>query len=199
MREHRSVDTIDTASLPGYLDGPPLVEPRPPTSIRQIWRGLSALAEELIELPRPGAAPPAPSTALENTLPFTGRAHDLSATFVRMVEVPGNSLGTIVRAWWDADAKAGVLEIGRRLRLRRPEFRPEICGGWRLLGRLRRDPLWLLPPLAVSLELSPRLSAFSSLHLRPQRRVLPTWRYFRIGHALVDEIVASLTTPKLLQ
>lgn len=186
---------IDTASLPGYLDGPPPVELRPPTSIRQIWRGLSALAEELTALPGPvGPPPPGPSTALP--LPFTARAHDLSATFIRMVEVPSDSLGVVVRAWWEADANAEVLEIGRRLRLHRPEFRPEICGGWRLLGQLRRDPLWLWPPLAVSLELSPRLSAWSSLHLRPQRGVFPTWRYFRIGHALVDQIVASLISAK---
>jgi hypothetical protein len=52
--------------------------------------------------------------------------------------------------------------------------------------------LWAVPPLVVHLELTPRLSAWSVLHLRPQRWIHPPRRYFRIGHTLVDEIVAGL-------
>jgi hypothetical protein len=193
VRDDAPSTDLATASLPSYLDAPPPVEPRPPASIREIWHGMSAFIAELTQTPEP-VAPPQPRPLGSTPLNIAGRPHDLSATFVRMIDVPADELNAAVLAWWRVYSRAGVLDVGRRLRLGRPEFRPEICGGWCVPGRLRRDPLWVLPPLAVTLELTPRMSGWSWLHLRPKRHIHPTWRYFRIGHTLVDEIIAGLTS-----
>ena len=114
---------IETASLPGYLDGPLPVEPRPPTTLRQIWSGLAALARGAHRTPTTGwGASAGFLDRVGSTLPFTARARPQRAPSVRMVDVPGDSLGAVVQTWWERAARAEVLEIGRRLRAAQPRL-----------------------------------------------------------------------------
>lgn len=110
-----------------------------------------------------------------------------ATTFFCMIPLPGDALDDAVAAWWSADRRGGALVVRRRLRLGEPVFRRDL-GGWQLAGRLRRRP----SSLPMTLQLSPRLSYGTLVHLRPERTVHPSGRYFRLGHAILRELGARL-------
>jgi hypothetical protein len=113
---------------------------------------------------------------------------DASATFRRLIEVPGGRLAVVLRAWWQqADHDDGHL----RLDMPRP-----VGDAWSISGAFRRMPIsrWL----PVEVLLSPYHGRWSLLELMPQRPTHPSRVYFREGHRSLDRFVAALCTQDAL-
>jgi hypothetical protein len=130
----------------------------------------------------------APHTTGASPVAFSGLTPRLSPTFSRMVELHRDRLPSALDAWWAAGQKAGSLQVYRRLQLKPPEG--DARGGWRMRGRIRR--LIALHSIPVVVELWPRYDDFTIMTMTPQRPVLATRRYFRIGHAVLDRLWAEL-------
>ena len=110
------------------------------------------------------------------------------STFLRAVGVPYRACVTALCDW----SEGGVVEL-RRGRLVVPSTLAQRVGGCTIRARLRRGPAWS-PPMPMELELIPwsQTLATTWLALFPRRRVLLSRRYFRAGHALLDEVAAGL-------
>jgi hypothetical protein len=165
-----------------YLEEP-TARPAAAFAGRPSFRRLAELVDgdEVVATPVVYEAPSAPTLV---------RRHD-STTFLCLLPLPGHSLAAAVEEWWRRDVRDGVVDLGRRLRLTEPQFRPDLCGGWHLDGRFRHGRLTRLP---MTLELSPRLSYGTLVHLRPDRRVAASSRYFALGHAVIRELAEALLT-----
>jgi hypothetical protein len=64
--------------------------------------------------------------------------------------------------------------------------------GWRMQGRVRR--LTTLHWIPVVVELWPMYDEFTMMTMTPQRRVLASKRYFRLGHAVLDRLWRELAS-----
>jgi hypothetical protein len=105
-----------------------------------------------------------------------------------MVELHRDLLPAALDAWWAAGQKAGSVRVYRRLQLKPPEGDPG--AGWRMCGRVRR--LTTLHWIPVVVELWPMYDEFTMMTMTPQRPVIATRRYFRLGHAVLDRLWAEL-------
>jgi hypothetical protein len=167
----------DLGSLPCYvsdLEPPPEPPPRPEANQRRDPLDAAvvgfASASEGVEA---SAAP---------------RRHELT-TFLHLLLLSGPSLAGAVEAWWARESRDDVVDVRHHLRLAHPEFCPELCGGWRMDGCLHRRTALRLP---MTLELSPRLSYGTLVHLRPERPIHGSRGYFRTGHAVVQDVMVGL-------
>ena len=112
-------------------------------------------------------------------VPFGGVARRQSSTFFMMVALRRDGLPAGLEAWWATGQQAGSVRVRHRLELQLPEG--DAGAGWRMQGRLRcLTPLHWIP---VVVELWPRYDEFTMMTMTPQRPVLATRRYFRVGHA----------------
>lgn len=103
-------------------------------------------------------------------------------TFLRLVDVPGARLETVLDAWWSRSSHDdGHLRFDRLA----PHH-----GLFELDGSLRTSPLSRRVP--VEIWLSPYLGCWSLLELTPQRATQPSRVYFRTGHDSLDRFVAAL-------
>lgn len=122
-----------------------------------------------------GQAAPAAGTIATTVL--TG-----STSFWRVIDVPGDRLEQVLRAWWaSAGHDDGHLCLGE----------PVGCSGvWQLGGRLRTTPIsaWL----DIDVRLASHARFWSLLELTPRRRIRPTRRYFRVGHDSLDGFTTAL-------
>ena len=184
--------TTDLSSLPCYweeaaADHGGLVTGELP-SLRELSHRLAAF----VEGPDADAVP-----AVDVTPGPAAERRQETTTFVCMLPLPGSALAEAVAAWWEGAAAASegdgsVVVVRRRLRLGAPVLRAAECGGWRLDGQLRRRGSWRWRPLAMTLELTPRLSYGTLLHLRPDRSVAARRWYFASGHRIVREVGEGL-------
>jgi hypothetical protein len=114
------------------------------------------------------------------------------STFLRAV---GLGIAPCLSAWheWGQDAgRQGVLEVGRCELVIPPDLGRR-SGRCSIPARLRRGAPW---SLAIEMELElipwPEIFATTWLALCPRRRVHLSGRYFRAGHALLDQLTAGL-------
>ena len=121
------------------------------------------------------------------------RSFELSAGFSLAIALPGANLPATVCQWWTANARAGTVTVHRRLRLGPPSGRSG--GVWSMRGRLSRALRWRGVPVIV--ELSPLYGPWTRMNLTPQSRVFTSRRYFRIGHAVLDQLSAALIETSL--
>jgi hypothetical protein len=105
-----------------------------------------------------------------------------------MVALHRDLLPAALAAWWAASAKSGSVRVHHRLQLRPPEG--DVAAGWRMQGRVRRLTTLHWTPVVV--ELWPRHDDFTMMTMTPQRPVMATRRYFRLGHAVLDHLSADL-------
>jgi len=123
-------------------------------------------------------------------VPFGGTTPRVSATFSRMVTLRRDRLPAALDAWWEAGEKAGSVRVHRRLQLQPPEG--DAGAGWRMQGRVRR--LTTLHWIPVVVELWPMYDQFTMMTMTPQRPVLTSKRYFRLGHAVLDRLWQELAS-----
>jgi hypothetical protein len=171
-----SFDTSPGAELPAYLTAPPLEAHR---TFRQ-WR--DDLARAWWGDSRAARTPDAPA------VPFGGVTRRQSSTFFMMVALRRDGLPAALDTWWANGQKAGSVRVRRRLELKPPDG--DAGAGWRMQGRLRCiTPLHWIP---VVVELWPRYDEFTMMTMTPQRPVLATRRYFRVGHAVLNRLWVEL-------
>jgi hypothetical protein len=171
-----SFDKAPYAELPAYLSPPP---PAAHRSFRQ-WR--DELARYWQGDVRGARSPGA------STVPFGGVSYRQSSTFSVMVALRRDGLPAALDAWWTAGQKAGSVRVRGRLELRVPEG--DAGAGWRLEGRIRC--LTTLHWIPVVVELWPKYDEFTMMTMTPQRPVLTTRRYFRVGHAVLERLWVEL-------
>lgn len=105
-----------------------------------------------------------------------------STTFRRLIDVPGESLDTILGAWWSqSNHDDGHLRLDQ---LSSNHGLNELHGTLRTAALSRRIP--------VEIRLSPYLGSWSFLELTPQRPTHGSRIYFRTGHDSLDRFVAAL-------
>jgi len=107
-----------------------------------------------------------------------------------MVALRRDLLQAALDAWWEAGEKAGSVRVHRRLQLKRPEG--DVGAGWRMEGRVRR--LTTLHWIPVVVELWPMYDQYTMMTMTPQRPVLVSKRYFRLGHAVLDRLWLELAS-----
>jgi hypothetical protein len=161
--------------LPAYLTEPAPAERRPSHLRDGIARALQRSATRS-------------DSPNGTSVPFGERTPGQSPVFARMVPLRGDRLTGALDAWWAAQAKGGVVTVQRRLQLGLPQG--DIGSGWRLTGRLRRLTTFHWVPVVV--ELWPMYKDFTTMTMTPQAHVLPSKRYFRLGHAVLDRLWADL-------
>jgi len=106
--------------------------------------------------------------------------------FVRVVDVPLAGAVAILDGLWCAGSSGrGSVVSG----LRGPPVGLLPGGPVVLAAGLHRR---LAPTLAMELELGPWLLSGTRIELRPRCPVGASRRYFRAGHALLDEVVSCL-------
>jgi hypothetical protein len=105
-----------------------------------------------------------------------------------MVVLPREGLPAALDAWWAAGQKAGTVRVRRHLELKLPEG--DAGAGWRIQGRIRCVATLHWIPVVV--ELWPRYDHFTMMTMTPQRPVLATRRYFRVGHAVLERLWVEL-------
>jgi hypothetical protein len=123
-------------------------------------------------------------------VPIGGRPPHRSAAFERMVRLPRSRLEVALDRWWTDGARGGFLTVQGRLRLGPPEG--DRATGWRMTGRVwRLTPLHAVP---VLLELWPVHAMYCRITLTPLHGiVLPSKRYFRLGHSVLDRLESDLS------
>ena len=173
--EPTGFDESPSGNLPAYL-----TEPAPARRSLRQWRD-----DRSRPVRRDAVAPRASSAS---AVPFSKQIPRLSTSFSRMVELHRDLLPAAVAAWWAAGQKAGSVRVYRRLELRPPEG--DAGAGWRMQGRVRRLTTLHWTPVVV--ELWPKYDDFAVITMTPQRPVLATRRYFRLGHAVLDRLWAEL-------
>jgi hypothetical protein len=109
---------------------------------------------------------------------------DLSGTFFRMVELPGELLSSRLVALWAAGT---VVNVGRCRLVGRPSARG---AGVMIRGRWRR-PMHRAA-LPVEIELWPHLEHWTIITLAPRRRVRLSRHYYEGGHRLLDALTRAL-------
>jgi hypothetical protein len=107
-----------------------------------------------------------------------------------MVALRRDLLPAALDAWWEAGEDAGSVRVHRRLQLEPPEG--DVSAGWRMQGRVRR--LTSLHWIPVVVELWPMYDEFTMMTMTPQRPVLVSRRYFRLGHAVLDRLLLELAS-----
>ena len=173
-----SFDRSPGAELPAYLSAPP---PAAHRTFRQ-WRDDLARA-----WPRDSGRARSPGAP---AVPFGGVARRQSSTFFMMVALRRDGLPAGLEAWWATGQQAGSVRVRHRLELQLPEG--DAGAGWRMQGRLRcLTPLHWIP---VVVELWPRYDEFTMMTMTPQRPVLATRRYFRVGHAVLNRLWSELAS-----
>jgi hypothetical protein len=120
---------------------------------------------------------PAPASGAAATTVLTG-----STSFWRIVDVPGDQLGPVLRAWWQRSE-----HDDGRLRLGEPHGRN---GTWHLRGSFRVT--LISKRFGVDVRLWSHARYWSLLELSPRRPIKPTRLYFRVGHDSLDLFVATL-------
>jgi hypothetical protein len=106
-----------------------------------------------------------------------------------MVALRPDGLPAALDTWWATGQKAGSVRVRRRLELKPPEG--DAGAGWRMQGRIRCLTLHWIP---VVVELWPRYEEFTMMTMTPQRPVLATRRYFRVGHAVLERLWSELAS-----
>jgi hypothetical protein len=107
-----------------------------------------------------------------------------------MVALRRDLLPAALDAWWEAGERAGSVRVHRRLQLKPPEG--DAGAGWRMQGRVRR--LTTLRWIPVVVELWPMYDQYTMMTMTPQRPVLVSRRYFRLGHAVLDRLWLELAS-----
>jgi hypothetical protein len=158
----------DLDELPSYfgeLDRPPRERrSRPPRAPR----------------PEPGIAAPAPPSR-------SNPARWVDRQFIRVVDVPlATSVASLERltpsrGWRRARRGGARFEV----RSRGDAGGGPVVVGVELHRRFART-------LSMELELGPWLLAGTRIDLRPRHPVRATRRYFRVGHAFLDQVVTGL-------
>jgi hypothetical protein len=178
MVQHVWLDKSSHDDLPAYLTEPPSASRR---SLGQ-WRDDVSRALQRDTVAQLPASAPA--------VPFGGVTPRLPTTFSRMVALRRDLLPLAIEDWWESGQKDGSVRVHRRLQLKLPEG--DAGTGWRMQGRVRR--LTTLHWIPVVVELWPMYDEFTMMTMTPQRPVLATKRYFRLGHAVLDRLWADLAS-----
>jgi hypothetical protein len=120
------------------------------------------------------------------------RSYWRESTFLRAV---GLGFASCVAAWHDwarVAGKRGVVEL-RRGQLVIPSDLGTNPGRCSIPARLRSGAPWSVAvPMELELIPWPEVFATTWLALCPRRRVHLSGRYFRAGHALLDQVTAGL-------
>jgi hypothetical protein len=102
--------------------------------------------------------------------------------FRRLVDVPGDRLEPVLRAWWRwASHDDGHLRL---------DWLDGHDGVFDLEGSFRTSALTRRVP--VEMQLSPYITHWSLLELTPRRPTRPSRRFFDAGHDSLDRFVAAL-------
>jgi hypothetical protein len=116
-------------------------------------------------------------------------------SFLRCVDLPFATVATALEAWWERDQRGGTVAVDRHTQMGRinvdsgvGRVRIVICRGW---GPLRSS-------VPMELELAPRYERqpVTRLELIARRRVHASERYFRIGHEVLDTLIAQIASER---
>ena len=120
------------------------------------------------------------------------RPYWCESTFLRAVGLGFEPCVTALHEWGCQRGRRGVLYVGRS-QLLLPAGVAAHRGRYTVMVRLRRGSRWS-PAVPMELELIPWSRAFATtwLALCPRRRVHRSRRYFRAGHALLDQVTEGL-------
>jgi hypothetical protein len=130
----------------------------------------------------PPAQPmPAPRPTIAPTSGYT------SASFFRVIELPGDALTVVVLRWWTHVALERRAPIGGGLLVSALRVDP---GMYSLRGQLRRGVLRRRLPVVV--ELWAHNAQFTRVSMVPRARVLTSRRYFRVGNRALDGLAREL-------
>jgi hypothetical protein len=161
-----------------------------------------ATAEE-IRLPDPfsdgsPALPPPIEDGAEHANPFPAQPRGpyfpywRDSTFLRAVGLGFAPCLAALREWGKRAGERRIVELGRG-QLVIPSDLGRQPGRCTIPARLRRGAAWSLAvPMELELVPWPEVFATTWLAVCPRRRVHLSRRYFRAGHALLDEMTARL-------
>ena len=158
---------------------------------------------EPIRLPEPfshasPALPPPGEHRVDQSNPFPDRPrgpyrpHWRESTFLRAVGLGFAPCLAALHQWRQSAGGRGDVELGRGQLVIPPDLgrQPGRCS---IPVRLRQGAPWSLAvPMELELIPWPEVFATTWLALCPRRRVHLSGRYFRAGHALLDELTAGL-------
>lgn len=142
-----------------------------PSKLMHVSRGSDVWAD--IERPQPQLIAKWPSS--------------YEPSFVRMIELPGDSLDQVLQAWSSDLSPGGGFAVDRHLVLRQPRREP---ARWSIAGRMRRPAPWRWVP--VQMDLWPHLDQWTRLSLWPLSRVRVGRTYFRSGNRSLDRFTHTL-------
>jgi hypothetical protein len=158
---------------------------------------------EAIRLPDPfsdvpPALPPPVEDRAEHSNPFPARPRGpyrpywRESTFLRAVGLGFAPCLAALREWGKRAGERGIVDL-KRGQLVIPSDLGRQPGRCTVPARLRRGAAWSLPvPMELELVPWPEVFATTWLALCPRRRVHLSRRYFRAGHALLDDVTARL-------
>ncbi len=127
----------------------------------------------------------APSRPL---VPPGGQVPRRSPSFTRMFPLSRSGVAAALDAWWAGGTTQQAVTLQERLQLGPP--RGDMYLGWTMKGRVRR--LTTLHWVPVLIELWPVYDGFVKITMTPEVRVLTSRRYYRLGHAVLDQLWAEL-------
>jgi hypothetical protein len=144
------------------------------------------------ELPRPVEDRAPESNPFPDRPRGPYRPYWRESTFLRAVGLGFAPCLAAVHEWGQRAGEPGVIEVGRgQLEVASDLGRqPGRCA---LRARLHRGSVWSFAvPMELELIPWPEVFATTWLALCPRRRVHLSGRYFRAGHALLDQVSAGL-------
>jgi hypothetical protein len=158
---------------------------------------------EAIRLPDPfsdvsPALPPPVEDRAEHSNPIPARPRGpyrpywRESTFLRAVGLGFAPCLSALREWDKRAGERGTVDL-KRGQLVIPSDLGRQPGRCTIPARLRRGAAWSLAvPMELELVPWPEVFATTWLALCPRRRVHLSRRYFRAGHALLDDVTARL-------
>jgi hypothetical protein len=159
---------------------------------------------DAIRLPDPfsnmsAALPPPVEDRAEHSNPFPARPRGpyrpywRESTFLRAVGLGFAPCLSALREWGHRASERGIVELGRGQLAIPPDLGGQPTARCTISARLRRGAPWSLAlPMELELIPWPEVLGTTWLALCPRRRVHLSGRYFRAGHALLDEVTARL-------
>jgi hypothetical protein len=125
-------------------------------------------------------------------------------TFARLVDMQFEECICALRVWWLRQESTEGLRVGCSRLSWDPGEQALRSGRCKIAVRLHRGGARRLLPMELQLLPWSSLQGVTFLELVPRRAVRPGSRYYRAGHALIDQVILELrahgaATPELAE